>query len=117
MAARPTNSDEVFLAIRSSMAPKIKVVHFNCGHGAAKLTSPSVPLQNAPMQSLIINPIQALATIPFLRQAATPKLSRNSCCCGCGNSRKSRRADTTKVAGVTSAPAPARKSAQIISRQ
>jgi hypothetical protein len=35
------------------MAPKTKVVHLNCGHGAAKLTSPPVPLQNAPMQSLI----------------------------------------------------------------
>jgi hypothetical protein len=116
--ASAANGNQVFLAIGSAMAAKAKVVYFDCRYGSTDLAAPAVPLENAPMQFLILYRARPLLTLAVVsRHAATPSVQRNCCWWDSGNRRKSRRADSNKVAGVTSSPAPARKSAQIISRQ
>jgi len=119
MASR-AQCDQILLGIISGSAPELKVVHLEVFGAAADLTAPTVPLQNSPMKRSIRLRSQpnSLGLADGSIHEAFLACSTNCCCCGKGSSPKRRFSDERRMPGLSSSKlAPARKSAQIISRQ
>jgi hypothetical protein len=112
--------DEVLFAIRPQLAPPDKVVDLELISATALLTSPAITLKDLEAESAVL-----LCLEPKLRafgkcsaHANRLIVSTNRCCCGAGRNLKNRSSDISSTSVLPfSRFAPARKSAQIISRQ
>src|SRR6266436_7777088 len=116
-----TESDQVLLGIVSGLASVLLVVNFKVQPRAASLASPAVLLQDLLTQLLVRSRIEPQTRTFWLNRAheARPfSCSRNACFCSPGRNLKNCRIDCNNISGFPSSRcAPARKSAQIISRQ
>jgi len=113
--------DQIGFVIVSRSAPKLPVMDFEILHGTANLASPAVSRDNFAME----------LTVCFEWESQSRRFWTDSCheafCCtsdrkaafwGCGRNLKYRETECSKISGSSlSRFAPARKSAQIISRQ
>ncbi len=113
--------DQIFLSIGSRMTAELPVVHFKIGHRAARLTSPAIAPQDLLSQIPIRHWIQSQAG-GFWANRAHDAFSlrppRNACRCSPGRNLKNLVIENSSVSGSPlSRLAPARKSAQIISKQ
>ena len=118
--AGATERNQILFAIRARLAPANDVVDLELLALAASLALPVIPLKNLAAKELVIlgAKSQTRAFGSFPAHAESLILSRNSCCCGKGRKWKNRSSDTSSTSGLPfSKFAPARKSAQIISRQ
>jgi hypothetical protein len=112
--------DQIVCRIRARLAPGDEVVEVELIPPSAGLASPAVPLQDFLAQLLVGNGVPAKRAM--LRDgwahAAGRISSKKRCCWGGGSKRKNRRTDQSMTSGSPwSRFAPARKSAQIISKQ
>jgi hypothetical protein len=112
--------DEVFDRVMSELASFLDMVDLKTFPLSAFLTSPAITLQH----SLTKFPVGfwfKLDSRPLLAKHlhdARRNCSRNSLFCGCGSRPYNRPSDSSKASGLPASKlAPARKSAQIISRQ
>jgi hypothetical protein len=106
---------QVFFRGWATVTPKHLVVDFQIKHCAAFLTAPAVATQYF-LPTSLIGP--EIASEPVAAHAATTKPLRNSCFWLSERNRKNLFMENTSVCGSQlSRFAPARKSAQIISRQ
>ncbi len=115
-----TQDNEVFFCVWSSLAAANDVVNLQLIAPATVLAFPSIALQNAFRELgvlLWIEPNWAL--FPNLPAHADCLTSiKNCCCCAAGRNPKNRCNDISSTSAFPfSRFAPARKSAQIISRQ
>ncbi len=118
--ASETERDQIVLGILTATAPEPHVVDFNYTHQSAELAPPAIPLQNLFAQGCVFLQIQPSAPTLWRRltHAASLICCKNSCFCAAGRNRKNRNIDSNRIWGFPSFRcAPARKSAQIISRQ
>jgi hypothetical protein len=115
-----TKHDEILLAIRSRLASANDVMDLELISPAALLALPAIPLKNLEAELPVIlgfKPQRRNSGI-FCAHADRLILSRKSCCCRAGRKWKNRSSDISSTSGLPfSKFAPARKSAQIISRQ
>ena len=113
--------DEVLFGIVAGVATKFLVMNLKIRHRTARLTSPAVATQDLLPKSVVCNRIQPQAPRPRsdrAHEAFSLKPSRNSCRCSPGRNLKNLVIENSSVSGSPlSRLAPARKSAQIISRQ
>jgi len=116
-----TERDQILVGIVSSVASILFVVDLKLHLRPANLASPAVPPQDLLTQLFVRFRIQPQARTFWLDRAqeALPlNCSRNACCCSPGRNLKNCWIDCNKISGFPSSRfAPARKSAQIISRQ
>jgi hypothetical protein len=118
---RRAEGNQVWLGVPTSVAPKLLVVDFEIRYRAARLTPPAIATQhllpqlfvrggiNSHRQDLWVNPVH---------DALAVRLSRKPCCCSGARNRKNLVIENNSVSGSPwSRLAPARKSAQIISKQ
>src|SRR5450756_1521137 len=115
-----TQDDEIFFTIRSRLAPPNLVMDLQLISSATPLAFPAIPLENFHLQ-LAVTPWVEPNTTAFgdPRIHADRLISPKNCCCSkAGRNPKNRRNDIRSMSGFPfSRFAPARKSAQIISRQ
>jgi hypothetical protein len=112
--------DEVLFAIRPQLAPPDKVVDLELISATALLTSPAITLQDFQLQLAVTLGVEPKP--PSFSKVATHAdrlMSRKNCCwCAAERNAKNRRSDVNSTSVLPfSRFAPARKSAQIISRQ
>jgi hypothetical protein len=112
--------DEIFSAVRPQLASPNYVMDLELIAQAAVLAFPAVPLQDFLLQMAVTLGVEPKP--PSFSKVATHAdrlMSRkNCCCCEAGRNPKNRRKDITSTSTFPfSRFAPARKSAQIISRQ
>jgi hypothetical protein len=118
---RRAEGNQVWLGVPTSVAPKLLVVDFQIRHRSTALTSPAIAMQHLLPQLFVRGGIkshrQDLWVNP-LHDALAVRLSRKACCCSGGRKRKNLVMENSRVSGSPlSRLAPARKSAQIISKQ
>jgi hypothetical protein len=110
--------DEIFFAVRPQLASPNYVVDLQLLAPAAVLAFPAVPLQDFQLQPAVTLGVEPK---PFSKVAthADCRMSRKNCCwCAAERNAKDRRIDVNSTSVLPfSRFAPARKSAQIISRQ
>jgi hypothetical protein len=107
--------NQVFFRVWATVTPKHLVVDFQIGHCAAFLTAPAVATSYL-LPTPLIGP--EIVWWAVAAQAATSKPLRNSCFWSSDRNRKNFFIEKASVSGSQlSRFAPARKSAQIISRQ
>ena len=118
--ARRTQGNEILLGICTGLAPPLYVMNLNASHRPTQLAAPAVSFENFPAKILVFLSIEldSANLERNLTHAASVTCCRNSCCCARGRKRKSRSMENSRILGLPfSIWAPARKSAQIISRQ
>jgi hypothetical protein len=113
-------NDQVLFAIATRLAPPDHVMDLELIAPAAALASPAIPLEDFHFQLAVTPGVEPKP--PSFSKVATHAdrliLSRNRCCCGEGRKLKNRSSDISSTSGSPfSRFAPARKSAQIISKQ
>jgi hypothetical protein len=113
--------NQVLLGVGSRMTTELPVVYFKIRHRSTGLTSPAISTQDLLSQPLIRDQIQPQAG-RFGPRRAHDALSlrppRNACCCSPGKNLKNLVIEYSNISGFPlSRLAPAKKSAQIISRQ
>src|ERR1700739_2156917 len=103
------------------MAAELLVVHLKIRHRATGLTSPAIATQGLLAQTLVRTRIQPQAWgfwANCSQDAFSRKFSRKLRWCSPGKNSKNRVIENRSISGLGSSRlAPARKSAQIISRQ
>ena len=103
------------------MAAELPVVHLEIRHRAAGLTPPAVATQDLLTKIFVRHGIQPQAggfRANHCHDAFSRRFSRKACWCSPGKNLKKRLIEYNSVSGFWSPRlAPARKSAQIISRQ
>jgi hypothetical protein len=119
LVAGGAQSDEILLAIVTLPAPELDVMDLEIRHRSAGLASPPIATQHSYAQLLIGMGIQASSRVlPQASHAAWATARRNSCFSASGSRRNKRSMENSSTLGLPfSSCAPARKSAQIISRQ
>src|ERR1019366_5208881 len=107
--------------IVAGVVTKLFVMDFQVRHRATRLTSPAIATQHLLPQTLVRNRIQAQEYGPRANrahEAFSRRPPRNACLCSPGRNLKNLVIEKSSVSGSPlSRLAPARKSAQIISRQ
>jgi hypothetical protein len=116
-----TEGDEVQIVVVALLAPQLLVVDMQILPGTTELASPPIARQYLFPQLVIRFGIKPQAR-PFgsnwLHEAFSVTSWRNACRCSPGRNLKKRDMDCSSTVGSSfSRFAPARKSAQIISRQ
>src|SRR3989454_12483141 len=114
-----TQRDQVVLGILAQMTAKLLVMNLKIAQTAARLTSPAVPLQDFLTELLVglARKSQPRMFWPDCIHEARCR-DKNACFCSPGRNLKNREMDCNSSSGSPlSRLAPARKSAQIISRQ
>ena len=113
--------NEILLGVVAGVAAELFVMDFQVRHSAAQLTPPTVAAQHLLPQTVVRNRIQAHPReLRAQRAHETFSLrpSRNACRCSWGRNLKNLAIENSIVSGSPwSKLAPARKSAQIISKQ
>ena len=116
-----TERDEVLFGIVSGLASVSFVMDLKVQPRAASLASPAIPLQDLSTELLVrfgIQPQTRAFRSDRAHEARPFSCSRNACCCSPGRNLKNCWIDCSNISGFPSSRcAPARKSAQIISRQ
>jgi hypothetical protein len=116
-----TERDEIQIGIFARMAAKFLMVNFQVRHCAARLTPPAIAPQHLVPQSFVRRRIQPQAhgfCANRAHDAFSPKPVRNVCRCSSGRNLKNLVIENNSISGSPwSRLAPARKSAQIISKQ
>jgi hypothetical protein len=118
--ARGTKGNRVLLGIVSGMATKFLVVNLQIRDRAARLAPPAIPAQHLLPQLFVPHGIKTQARIFYWNpvQDAFSICATNVCFCSRGRNLKNLEIDCTSNSGFPlSRFAPAKKSAQIISRQ
>ena len=119
--ASTAKRDQIRLRIVSGLAPKFHVMDFQVGHRAAGLARPAIPTQDLmakPVIGLRIKPQAGAFWLDALHDAFCAKWSRNAFFSSPGKNLKNRNTDCRRTCELPlSRFAPARKSAQIISKQ
>jgi hypothetical protein len=120
LVALDTESYEILIRIIAQSTPRLNVMDLKILHAPARLTTPSISLQHFTAKLAISFGIKPqagpLRADPF--QNVTCTSSRSSFLCGFGRPMTSRVRQGNKASRLpTSKLTPARKSAQIISRQ
>jgi hypothetical protein len=119
VAAR-AECQQIFRSVIAQIAPCLNVMDLKILHRTAGLAAPPVTHNHRSPQSAIGMGIEANSRTFWLKhsQEALSRFSRNCCFCGDGKSLKRRsKASSSILASPFSMLTPARKSAQIISRQ
>jgi len=121
MAAR-TQCDQVLVVVVPLVTSETRVVNMKIGLRTTNLASPAIALQHTLAQMLVrlvVKPNAGLLRLESLHDAFLSSMSsRNVCRCSDDRNRTSWKSDRNKVSGFPlSRLAPAKKSAQIISRQ
>jgi hypothetical protein len=113
--------DEVHPRITTGVTAEVFMVNFQVGHRPAGLTAPAIALQHLLPQLLVCDRIESQAWGLWANRvhaAASLRFLRKACFWSSGRKRKNLVAEYSRVSGSPlSRLAPARKSAQIISRQ
>ena len=116
-----TERNQVLLGIVSGLASVLFMVDLKVHPRAARLASPAVPPQDLSTELLVgfrIQPQTRTFWPDRFHEARPFSCSRNACLCSPGRNLKNRWIDCNNISGFPSSRfAPARKSAQIISRQ
>ena len=119
--ASGTQGDQVLFGIIAALAAKFLVVNLKIRPGAATLASPAIAtkyLLPEPFVQLGIKPQARLLGSNPVHEAFSVTSCRKACRCSPGRNLKNRDMDCRSIFGSSfSRFAPARKSAQIISRQ
>ena len=114
-------SDQVLFRIISRTAPELFVMDLKPLHRSTVLTSPVIPIENLPAYFLVHEVLRSIARsfgAKRVHRTSARISSRKACCCGEGRNLKNRVIENRSVSGFwLSRFAPARKSAQIISKQ
>lgn len=114
-------SDQVLFCVIAGPTAELLVVNLKLLHGPTGLTPPVIPLQYLQAQLVICIGVQSQARLlgSYLVHDACGKIDcKNARCCCVGKNLKNRVIENSRVSGFwLSKLAPARKSAQIISRQ
>jgi hypothetical protein len=113
-------SHKIFLAVFAQVAPKLNMVNLQFARASAILASPIVSFQDLATESNVAISLQPNPGAFWLKaiHADSFRLLTNSNLSGPGRRSTSLRIENERVAGLASSSlAPARKSAQIISRQ
>ena len=113
--------DQIFFAIVTGSASEVFVMHFQVRHGAAGLASPGITAQHLLPQFFVGFCCESdpwLFRENSIHEAFSFAWCRNACFSCRGRNLNNRTIDCSANSGVPfSRLAPARKSAQIISRQ
>jgi hypothetical protein len=111
--------DEILLQIVTTATAKLLMVHLEISHLPAPLASPTIPAQYFVSQDFICIRLQPHFEVFSIRfHDAVVAYCRKICRCSAGRNRKDRDIACKSASGFPlSRFAPARKSAQIISRQ
>ena|SRR6266404_9640535 len=116
-----TEGNQVQLGIVSGLASVLFMMDLKIHPCAASLASPAIPLQDLSTELLVrfrIQPQTRMFWSDWAHEARPSSCSRNACCCSQGRNLKNCLIDCNNISGFPSSRcAPARKSAQIISRQ
>ena len=112
--------DQITFEIIARLASTLDVMDLELCQRAAKLVAPAISFKNC-----LTQPVVSIGTQPNPAafswgrfHAASVTRCKNSCLCAGGRKRKSRSMEKSRISGFPfSWWAPARKSAQIISRQ
>lgn len=111
--------DQVLFGIVAEQAPWLNMMDLELIHAAAVLAAPSVPLEHRSMEFLVEWGIESQPRASQSMNCHEIPLTvlRNSCCFGCGSKLKSLSRERIKAFEFPDSMfAPAKKSAQIISR-
>ena len=119
MAAR-TQGDEVLFQVTAELPTRLDVMDLQVRRFAAELTTPTISLQDLATQRAVV--LRCEPRSPLLQEScahcAVSTCSRNCCRCSGRSIANSRRIAKNRASVFPSCKfAPARKSAQIISRQ
>ena len=113
--------DQVLFRVVAGVAAKLFVVNLQIRHRAARLTAPAIAAQHLLLKILIrkwVEPNSARIRKHRGHDAVSFRPPRNACLCSPGRNLKNLVIENNRVSGSPlSRLAPARKSAQIISRQ
>jgi hypothetical protein len=112
--------DEIFFAVRPQPASPNYVMDLESIAPAAVLAFPTVPLENFQLELAVSFEIEPKPrSFSKVATHADRLMSRKNCCwCAAGRNTKNRRSDVNSTSVLPfSRFAPARKSAQIVSRQ
>jgi hypothetical protein len=113
--------DQVRFGVISQTTPKVLVMDFQVRHRTTGLTPPAIAMQHLLPQGFVrfrIEPQSHGLRANRAHEDSSLKPSRNSCLCSPGRNLKNLVIENSSVSGSPlSRLAPARKSAQIISRQ
>jgi len=113
--------NQILFCIVARVAAKFLVVNFQVRHPPARLTPPAVATQYLLPKNFIRCRIQPQGYGPWAERAHEAfsfRLTRNACLCSPGRNWKNLLIENSSISGSPwSRFAPARKSAQIISRQ
>ena len=113
--------NQILFRIVAALAAKLLVVNLQVRPGSARLASPAVAAQNLLSESFVplgIKPQARLFGSNPVHEAFSVTSCRKACRCSPGRNLKNRDMDCRSTVGSSfSRFAPARKSAQIISRQ
>jgi hypothetical protein len=117
-----TKCYKVLFGVIPDSTAKLFVMNLKVFHPAADLTSPAISTQHLPSQPFVGFGIEpktgALGLKPIHEAAFSVTCFRNTCRCSPGRNLKKREIEFKSTSGFSpSRFAPARKSAQIISRQ
>ena len=116
-----TKRNQILLCIVTGLTAKVFVMDFEVGPCATRLTSPAIPTQHLIAQVFIqlgIEPQACAFRLDTRQDPFSVTRCRNVCLSWPGRNLKNRSADCKRTSGSSlSRFAPARKSAQIISRQ
>ena len=118
--ASGADRDQILLGIITQPTARLHMMHLKLSDAPTKLAAPPVALQYLPAQFSIGFWVESQSRASWAKRhhEAFRTCSRNSCCLGCGRNPKSRPSEISKASGFPfSRLAPAKKSAQIISRQ
>jgi hypothetical protein len=116
-----TKRDQVLLRIIARVTAKFLVVNLKIGHCATRLASPAVAMQHLLAQTVVLVGVELHAHM-FWSDSSHDAFSvtwcKNACLSSPGRNLKNRKADCKRTSGFSfSRFAPAKKSAQIISKQ
>lgn len=116
-----TECSQVLLGVVACLAAELFVVNFQFGHRAARLASPAISSQHLVAELFVqsgVKPQSRLFWSDTIHDAFSAKWSRNVFLASPGRNLKKRKIDCKRTWELPfSRFAPARKSAQIISRQ
>jgi hypothetical protein len=116
-----TQRGQVLLGVVTRMAAEFPVVHLEIRHRSTGLAPPAISTQDLLSQPFIRNRIQPQAGRVgprWVHDAFSLRPPRNACCWSPGKNLKNLVIEYSNISGFPlSRLAPARKSAQIISRQ
>jgi hypothetical protein len=113
------DGEEIRFAVFTRMASKLLMMYFEMRHTPTELASPAVPLQDETVQLCILLTIQPDRLPPGkVAHAGLATSAINNFCCSGSRNLKNRSCELNRRFGLPlSKLAPARKSAQIISKQ